>query len=93
MKNVKISHRVFNGSGPLSLVWIDAPKGDAVESLSGSGVAFFAHNNDLLAVEFDDVSVLSDQQELVFANGAKVSIEMKNAKLVKLKAKKAKKAA
>ena len=66
MKKPKISFRSIGGSGPLSVTWFPGPLGDAVEAKNGIGVGFFAHNDDLLSVEFDDVHEKKDHQILEF---------------------------
>ena len=66
MKKPKVSFRVIGKSGPLSITWYPGPLGDAVEANNGIGVGFFAHNGDLLSVEFDDVKEIKDQQHLDF---------------------------
>ena len=66
MKKAKISFRVIDGSGPLSISWFNGPKGDAVEAKNGIGVGFFSNNGELLMVEFDDVDENKDQQHLEF---------------------------
>jgi hypothetical protein len=81
MKKPEISFRVFGGSGPLSIYWTDGPYGDAVDSLSGRGIAWLAPNGDTLGVEFDDVLVESDHQELKLSNGEKITIAVKKGKV------------
>jgi len=66
MKNPRISFRAIDGSGPLSITWFNVPLGDAVEANNSIGVGFFAHNGDLLSVEFDDVNEKKDHQVLEF---------------------------
>ncbi len=66
MKMPKIFFNPINGSSILSITWFAGPLGDAVESKNGIGVGFFAHNGDLLSVQFDDVNEKNDHQVLEF---------------------------
>ncbi len=80
MKNPKISFRVIGDSGPLSITWFPGPLGDAVEANNGIGVGFFAHNGDLLSVEFDDVNETKDHQILEFPR-YKVEVSVNHGKV------------
>ena len=79
MKKPKISFRVFGDSGPLSVYFHAGPYGDAVEAGSGDGVGWFSSiNNELLGVEFDDVTQKEDHQILKFKGGLEVAVAVKN---------------
>lgn len=73
---MKILYNSIDGSAPLSINWFSGPMGNAVEDENEIGVGFFSPTNDLLGVIFDDVEFESDRQELVFANGASVLVEV-----------------
>jgi len=81
MKSPKIFFNPISGSSVLSITWYPGPLGDAVEAKNGTGVGFFAHNGDLLSVQFDDVEEKRDHQILefdhyrveVFVNKGKIS--------------------
>jgi hypothetical protein len=66
MKKPKIFFNPIAGSSILSITWFPGPLGDAVEANNGLGVGFFAHNGDLLSVQFDDVNEKHDNQILEF---------------------------
>jgi hypothetical protein len=66
MKKPKIFFNPIAGSSILSITWFPGPLGDAVEAKVGAGVGFFAHNGDLLSVQFDDVEESHDHQILEF---------------------------
>lgn len=66
MKKPKIFFNPIGGSSILSISWFPGPLGDAVEANNGIGVGFFAHNGDLLSVQFDDVNEKHDHQILEF---------------------------
>lgn len=80
MKNPRISFRSIGGSGPLSITWFNVPLGDAVEANNSIGVGFFAHNGDLLSVEFDDVDEKKDRQILEF-DRYQVEVEVNKGKV------------
>jgi hypothetical protein len=80
MKKEKFFYNPISGSGILSISWFSGPLGDAVEANSGSGVGFFAHNGDLLGVQFDDVAELKDHQVLKFQN-YQVIVDVVNGKV------------
>lgn len=86
MKKPRVSFRHFSGSGPLSIYWHEGPYGDAVEATKGRGVAWFAPNEELLGVEFDDVVWAADEQTLHLPNADVVSVRVKRGKVdVRLK--------
>ena len=66
MKHPKIFFNPIAGSSVLSITLFSGPLGDAVEAKRGAGVGFFAHNGDLLSVQFDDVEEKEDHQILEF---------------------------
>ena len=66
MKKPKIFFHPIGGSSILSITWYPGPLGDAVEAKNGIGVGFFAHNGDLLSVQFDDLNEKQDHQVLEF---------------------------
>ena len=67
MKKPDVFFSPIGGSSVLSITWFpDYPLGDAVEANNGIGVGFFAHNGDLLSVQFDDVEEKKDHQVLEF---------------------------
>ena len=67
MKKPEIFFSPIGGSSILSITWFPGfPLGDAVEANNGIGVGFFAHNGDLLSVQFDDVDEKKDHQTLEF---------------------------
>lgn len=66
MKKPKIFFNPIAGSSVLSITWHQGPLGDAVEANNGMGVGFFAHNGDLLSVQFDDMEESRDHQVLEF---------------------------
>ncbi len=68
MKKGSIFFHPIEGSGPLTISWTKAPKGDATEAKKGNGVGFFSHTGDLLSVIFDDIQSDSDHQTLEFAH-------------------------
>jgi len=76
-----ISFRAIDGSGPLSIYWTDGPYGDAIEAVSGNGVAWLSPRGDILGVEFDDVSECDDVQELKLSNGESVKVVVKKGKV------------
>ena len=80
LKKPEISFRAFDGAGPISVYWYDAPLGDAVEADGGNGVGWFAPNGELLAVEFDNVSENGDSQTLVFRKRTRVSVSTRAGK-------------
>lgn len=80
MKNPRVSFRAIDGSGPLSITWFNVPLGDAVEDKNHIGVGFFAHNGDLLSVEFDDVNEKKDHQVLEF-DRYRVELEVSKGKI------------
>lgn len=77
MKKPKISFRVFDDSGPLSVYFHPGPYGDAVEAQVGDGVGWFSSSSkELLGVEFDDVTEKADSQVLKFKGGWEVKVEV-----------------
>ena len=80
MKKGKVFFHPIEGSAPLSISWYSGPKGDAVEANNGIGVGFFAHNGDLLSVQFDDVEEKGDHQVLEF-DRYRVEVTVKNGKV------------
>ncbi len=92
MKKPKIFFQPIAGSSVLSITWFPGPLGDAVEAKKGEGVGFFAHNGDLLSVQFDDVQEETDHQVLEF-DRYRVEVKVKKGKvthsLVRLEAQRA----
>lgn len=80
MKRGKIFFHPIEGSAQLSISWSSAPKGDAIEAKSGSGVGFFSAKGDLLSVIFDEVSAAEDHQVLEFSQ-YKVEMTVKKGKV------------
>lgn len=80
MKTPKIFFNPIAGSSILSITWFPGPLGDAVEANNGIGVGFFAHNGDLLSVEFDDVEEKKDHQVMEFDH-YRVEVEVSNGKI------------
>lgn len=74
-----------DGSGLLSLSWVDGPFGEGIETEEGFGVGFFDTKGEVLSVQFFDVTAKSDQQTLSFENGFEISIKVKNGKIVDIK--------
>jgi hypothetical protein len=66
MKKPEIFFNPISGSSVLSITWHPGPLGDAVEANNGIGIGFFAHNGELLSVQFDDVEEKNDHQVLKF---------------------------
>lgn len=99
MKKPKIFFNPIAGSGILSITWYSGPLGDAVEANNGIGVGFFAHNGDLLSVQFDDVEEKRDHQILEFeryqvevsVNQGKISYSLSPVKTPKKRARSSKK--
>lgn len=81
MKKGSIFFHPIEGSGPLTISWTKAPKGDATEAKKGNGVGFFSHTGDLLCVIFDEIQSDSDHQILEFAHH-KVEVTVKNGAVV-----------
>jgi hypothetical protein len=79
MKKPKVFFHPIAGSSVLSITWHDGPLGDAVEANNEIGVGFFAHNGDLLSVQFDDVEE-NDHQFLEFDH-YKVDVTVKRGKV------------
>jgi hypothetical protein len=79
----EITFEKLGGFGPLAIYWFEGPYGDAVESLDGAGIGFFNHNRELLAVQFDNVDAVSDQQTLTFKDGWSVAVHVKGGKVTK----------
>ena len=77
MTKPTVSFRHFSGSGPLSVYWHQGPYGDATEAIAGKGVAWLAHNGQLLGVEFDDVRWDGDDQVIELPNGDVVSVRVR----------------
>jgi hypothetical protein len=78
MKVTKISFRVFDESGPLSVYFYPGPYGDALEAQIGDGVGWFSSStHELLGVEFDDVLEKADHQILKFKSGWAVEVKVK----------------
>ena len=80
MKKEKIFFHPIEGSGPLTISWSSAPKGDAIEATQGSGVGFFSEKSDLLCVIFDDVKSASDHQVLEFDRES-IDLKVKNGQI------------
>lgn len=80
-KRGKISFRVIEGTGPLSISWSEAPKGDAIEAKNEQGVGFFSNEGELLSVEFDEVKETKDHQILEF-EGYRVEVSVKKGKVL-----------
>jgi hypothetical protein len=74
MKKPEISFRIIGDSGPLSIYWHPGPYGNAIEAKKGNGVFWLAPNGELLGVEFDDVSKISDHQVLTLKNNLVVEV-------------------
>jgi hypothetical protein len=80
MKKPKIFFNPISGSSILSITWFPGPLGDAVEAKNGIGIGFFAHNGDLLSVQFDDVNEKHDHQVLEF-DRYRVEVEVNKGKI------------
>ena len=77
MKKGKVFFHPIDGSGPLTISWSSASKGDAIEAKKGNGVGFFSEKGDLLCVIFDDVQAINDHQILDFDRD-QVELTVKN---------------
>lgn len=73
MKKGTVFFHPIEGTGSLTISWTSTPKGDAIETSKGSGIGFFAEDRSLLAVVFDEVNELQDNQILEFDQ---VSVEV-----------------
>lgn len=79
MKKPEIFFSPISGSSILSISWHKGPLGDAIEAKNGRGVGFFAHNGDLLSVQFDDVGE-TDHQILEF-ECHRIEVNVKSGKI------------
>jgi hypothetical protein len=79
MKKPEVFFHPISGSSILSITWYDGPLGDAVEANNEVGIGFFAHNGDLLSVQFDDVE--EDDHQFLEFDRYKVEVTVKKGKV------------